>query len=59
VAEAVARLKLSHVVITSPTRDDLPDGGVAIYAATVAAIRSSSPATRIGTQQGRSYLFIY
>jgi lipoic acid synthetase len=47
VAEAVARLKLSHVVITSPTRDDLPDGGAAIYAATVAAIRSASPATRI------------
>jgi lipoic acid synthetase len=47
VAEAVARLKLSHVVITSPTRDDLPDGGAGIYAATVAAIRRSSPATRI------------
>ena len=47
VAEAVARLKLSHVVITSPTRDDLPDGGAEIYAATVAAIRGSSPATRI------------
>lgn len=47
VAEAVTRLKLSHVVITSPTRDDLPDGGASIYAATVAAIRTSSPATRI------------
>ena len=47
VAEAVARLKLSHVVITSPTRDDLPDGGARLYAATVAAIRCSSPATRI------------
>jgi lipoic acid synthetase len=47
VAEAVARLKLSHVVVTSPTRDDLPDGGAAIYAATVAAIRSASPDTRI------------
>jgi len=47
VAEAVQCLKLSHVVITSPTRDDLPDGGSSIYAATVAAIRSSSPATRI------------
>jgi lipoic acid synthetase len=47
VAEAVHRLKLSHVVITSPTRDDLPDGGAGIYAATVAAIRGSSPATRI------------
>lgn len=47
VAEAVFRLKLSHVVITSPTRDDLPDGGAAVYAATVAAIRAISPATRI------------
>ncbi len=47
VAEAVRRLALSHVVITSPTRDDLPDGGAALYAATVAATRSASPATRI------------
>jgi lipoic acid synthetase len=47
VAEAVARLKLSHVVITSPTRDDLPDGGAELYAATVAAIRAASPPTRI------------
>jgi lipoic acid synthetase len=47
IAEAVQRLKLSHVVITSPTRDDLPDGGALIYAATVAAIRSASPETRI------------
>jgi lipoic acid synthetase len=47
VAEAVARLKLSHVVITSPTRDDLPDGGAELYASVVAAIRSASPATRI------------
>lgn len=47
VAEAVRRLKLSHVVVTSPTRDDLEDGGAALYAATVAAIRSASPTTRI------------
>ncbi len=47
VAEAVARLKLSHVVITSPTRDDLADGGASLYAATVTAIRSASPVTRI------------
>ena len=46
-ATAVARLALAHVVITSPTRDDLPDGGAALYAATVAAIRRHSPATRI------------
>lgn len=47
VGEAVSRLKLSHVVITSPTRDDLPDGGATVYAATVAAIRAVSPVTRI------------
>ncbi len=47
VAEAVARLALSHVVITSPTRDDLSDGGAAMFARTVAAIRNASPDTGI------------
>jgi lipoyl synthase len=47
VAEAVRRLNLSHVVITSPTRDDLEDGGAAMYAATVAEIRRVSPQTKI------------
>jgi lipoic acid synthetase len=47
VAQAVSRLGLSHVVITSPTRDDLPDGGAGLFAATVAAIRQASPDTRI------------
>jgi len=47
VAEAVAHLELAHVVITSPTRDDLPDGGAALYSATVTAIRRHSPATRV------------
>ena len=47
VAEAVQRLKLSRVVITSPTRDDLPDGGASIYYATISAIRIGSPNTRI------------
>lgn len=47
VAEAVVRLGLAHAVITSPTRDDLPDGGASIYAATITAIRTASPTTRI------------
>jgi lipoic acid synthetase len=47
VAEAVKRLDLGHVVITSPTRDDLPDGGAGIFAKTVAAIRKASPQTAI------------
>jgi lipoyl synthase len=47
VAAAVVRLALKHVVITSPTRDDLPDGGAGHYVATVTAIRDASPETRI------------
>jgi len=47
VAEAVRRLGLSHVVVTSPTRDDLPDGGAAAFAETVARIRAESPQTKV------------
>jgi lipoic acid synthetase len=47
VAEAVVRLGLSHVVITSPTRDDLPDGGAGHYAATMSAIREVAPRSKI------------
>ncbi len=35
VAEAVAALGLEHVVVTSVARDDLPDGGARIFAATI------------------------
>jgi lipoic acid synthetase len=47
VADAVARLGLRHVVITSVDRDDLPDGGAAHFAAVIAAIRAAAPATTI------------
>jgi lipoic acid synthetase len=47
VAEAVARLGLSHVVVTSVDRDDLDDGGAAHFARTIRAIRASTPATTI------------
>ena len=47
VAEAVAKLGLEHVVVTSVDRDDLADGGAAHFAATIAAIRAASPATTI------------
>lgn len=47
VAEAVCRLGLAHVVITSPTRDDLPDGGAAAYAETVALLRKLAPRTKV------------
>lgn len=43
VAEAVKRLNLRHVVITSVDRDDLPDGGAAHFARTIAAIRLAHP----------------
>jgi len=43
VAEAVKRLALKHVVITSVTRDDLPDGGAGIFADTVSNIRKNTP----------------
>jgi len=47
VAEAVRLLGLRHVVITSPTRDDLPDGGATIFADTVRAVRAVSPGTSV------------
>lgn len=47
VAEAVAKLGLQHVVITSVDRDDLIDGGASQFAATIAAIRAASPGTTI------------
>ena len=43
VAESVALMKLRYVVVTSVTRDDLPDGGARHWAATVEAIRSQNP----------------
>jgi len=43
VAEAVKRLGLKHVVITSVNRDDLPDKGASQFAATVRAIRRVKP----------------
>src|SRR5688572_15399693 len=47
VAEAVARLGLNHVVVTSVDRDDLADGGAAHFAAVIAAIRARAPAMTI------------
>jgi lipoic acid synthetase len=47
IAEAVTRLGLQHVVVTSVDRDDLPDGGAAHFAATASAIKAACPATRV------------
>ncbi len=46
-AEAVRRLALKHVVITSVDRDDLPDGGAEQFEQCIQQIRSASPATTI------------
>jgi lipoic acid synthetase len=47
VGDAVAKLGLTHVVITSVDRDDLPDGGAGHFAAVIRAIRAASPGTTI------------
>ncbi len=47
VAEAARRLGLSYVVVTSVTRDDLPDGGSSHFAATVRALRRALPGTGV------------
>ncbi len=47
VAQAVAKMGLAHVVITSVDRDDLADGGAAHFAAVVRAIRAATPSTTI------------
>ncbi len=46
-AEAVGRLELEHVVITSVDRDDLPNGGAELFAECIAAIRTRSPETSV------------
>ncbi|WP_298721450.1 lipoyl synthase [uncultured Ferrovibrio sp.] len=47
VADAVGKLGLHHVVITSVDRDDLPDGGASQFVRTIEAIREASPKTTI------------
>ncbi len=46
-AEAAAEMGLEYVVVTSVTRDDLPDGGAGIFAATIRAVRQRVPQARI------------
>jgi len=47
VASAVEELKLTYAVITSVTRDDLPDGGSELFAETIRAIRKRIPLCRV------------
>lgn len=44
VARAAAAMGLKYVVLTSTTRDDLPDGGAAHFAATIEAVREEAGA---------------
>lgn len=47
VAEAIVLLNLRHAVVTSVTRDDLPDGGAEHFAKVIAAVRERSPGTTV------------
>ena len=47
VADAVARMGLRHVVVTSVARDELADGGASVWAATIRAVRHRNPHTAI------------
>ena len=47
VADAVAKMNLRHCVLTSVARDELADGGAAVWAATVRAVRHRNPQTAI------------
>jgi lipoic acid synthetase len=47
VAEAVAAFGLTHVVLTSVTRDDLSDGGASAFARTVAAVKNRNPGATV------------
>ena len=46
-AEAIRRMGLQYIVITSVTRDDLPDGGASFFAKTIQAIRSLDRKIRV------------
>jgi lipoic acid synthetase len=47
VGKAVATMGLKHTVITSVNRDELPDGGAAVWAETIRQVRLQSPGTSI------------
>ncbi|UQD53204.1 lipoyl synthase [Bacillus methanolicus] len=47
VADSVSLMNLKHVVVTAVARDDLKDGGAAVFAETVRAIRRKNPFTTI------------
>lgn len=47
VGDAVRIMKLHHVVLTSVNRDELPDGGAAVWAETIRQVRKQSPGTTV------------
>jgi lipoic acid synthetase len=47
VGEAAALMRLKHIVITSVNRDELADGGAAIWAETIRSVRAASPQTSV------------
>ncbi len=47
VAKAAKDMGLKHIVVTSVTRDDIPDGGASVYAMTISAIRKYNPESTI------------
>ncbi len=47
IAQAAAELALKYVVVTSVTRDDLPDGGAGHFAATITALKKTTPGIRV------------
>jgi lipoic acid synthetase len=49
IAESVKKMSLKHCVITSVDRDDLEDGGAAIWAATIREVKEMNPTTTIET----------
>ena len=46
-AQAAAQMKLKYVVVTSVTRDDLPDGGASAFAATTAELKKAVPGIKV------------
>ena len=47
VGDAVMRMGIGHAVVTSVNRDELPDGGASVFAATIGEIRRRSPGTTV------------
>jgi lipoyl synthase len=47
ITEAIRRLNLSYVVITSVTRDDLPDGGARLFGATIESVHRELPWVKV------------